>query len=774
MSNRYIDIDLNRGRWSVYEVNQSDLKNYIGGKGLALKIYYDRFGEEGLGSIDALGPENLLIFSMGVMLGTGAPCSGRFEVLARSPLTGMMLGSSCGGYFGETCKTAGWDGIIISGKAVDPTVLRIDKDGASFEPAGDLWGMGTGEVQDALMLGPRDGAAVIGPAGENLVPYANICCGHRFAGRGGAGAVMGSKNLKALVARGKDFRFEAVHPGDFARTVKKAKKFIVRNSLTKGYRAYGTNMNVRLAMKKGFSPVYNFRDRYHPETERTSGEAMAGRYLTRHSTCRHCSILCGHKGHYPDGAIRQIPEYETTGMFGSNIGNFDPDLIGLWNESMNRLGLDTISAGGSIAWAMEAGEKGLRDTELRFGRTENIAGILEDIAYRRGEGDDLAEGSRRLSEKYGGTEFAIHVKGLEIAAYDPRSAWGHGLSYAVYNKGGCHLGSYMIGLEQTMGYIPPHTTMGKADWVVFFEDLYTGMNSLQTCQFTTFGVISENPIPKFLPKFLLKMVTPILPKLAISLMDWSLLSRYFRDITGIPMNKWDFLRAGERITKLERRMNVRMGSKREDDTLPDRFLTEKETPYPGKDTVVPLEKMVKRYYKLRGYGKDGGPGEADLRRLMESDGAHSPRRIRPSGRVLKTAYVAVVMAVLGWFIPNVACRKMSVREDVKCFRDGFRFRLGVWPEGPSVAFRRESDCLVRLNKSTEPMDMSVMLKSIDAAWLLFSFQESTCRSEANNRLIVEGELPDTCTFIRLMNKVEILLLPKFIARRAVKEWEAVG
>ena len=422
-SNRYLEIDLGRREWSVYSPTQQDLADFLGGKGLALKIFSDKLGER-ISEVAPFDEDNLLIFSMGVMLGTGAPCTARFEVVTRSPLTELMAASSCGGYFGEACKTAGWDGLIITGRSQTPVIVRLDENGAVFEDAGELWGQGTSEVQESLNLTPREGAAVIGPAGENLVRYAGICSGHRFAGRGGVGAVMGSKNLKAVVAKGKSVKNEAVLPDLFRKTVEKSRKYVLRNNFTKGYRTFGTNMNVRIGIEKGFSPVRNFRDRWSPDTEKTSGEAMAERYKTRHSACRHCSVLCGHKGKYPDGEVRQIPEYETIGMFGSNIENYDPDLIGIWNSKMNELGMDTISAGGTIAWAMEAAEKGLRESELRFGRTGNIGEVIEDIAYRAGEGDELAEGSMRLSRKYGGEDFAMHVKGLECAAYDPRAGWG--------------------------------------------------------------------------------------------------------------------------------------------------------------------------------------------------------------------------------------------------------------------------------------------------------------------------------------------------------------
>lgn len=613
-SNRYLCIDMTTKTWSVYKISTEDLRLYLGGKGLGIKIFYDRLKDR-LGSIDPLGEENLLIFSNGVLLSTGAPCSARFEVITKSPLTGLMVASSCGGPLGEASKTAGWDGIIVAGRAEAPTVVRLDSTGATFESGEAFWGMGTHEVQEALGMTVKEGAAVIGPAGENLVPFANICSGHRFAGRGGVGAVMGSKNLKAIVARGREYTCVPVDPVMFEKNMKKVKKHILRNNMTKSYRAYGTNANVRHGIRTGYSPVRNFRDRYHPDIEATSGEAMAKRYSTRHSTCRHCMVLCGHKGRYPDGKMRQIPEYETIGLFGSNIDNYDPDIIGEWNDLMNELGMDTISAGGVIAWAMEAGEKGLRRTKLAFGKVDNISATLKDIAFRRGEGEDLAKGVRWMSETYGGTDFAIHAKGLEIAAYDPRAAWGHGLSYAVHNKGGCHLGSYLIGMEVLLGYMPRRTTIGKHHWVAFLEDLYTGINSLQGCLFSGFSIMTEPAIPKYLPKAALNVSMLFTPRTSMMLMNWSGFSRFFWAITGHRLTQWDFKRAGERINKLERYINVQMGMKAEEDTLPKRFTEEAVTKYP-ETSVVPIEKMVKRYYRIRGYDPaTGGPTEAQLQKL---------------------------------------------------------------------------------------------------------------------------------------------------------------
>ncbi len=613
-SNKYLDIDLTNKTWRVYDVDPLDLKNYIGGKGLGLKIFFDRLKGR-LGEVDALDPDNLLIFSNGVLLTTGAPCSARFEVITKSPQTGMMVASSCGGPFGEASKTAGWDGVIISGKADKPTTIRFNDSEVVFEDASELWGMGTHHVQEELKLSIKEGAAVIGPAGENKVLYSNICSGHRFAGRGGVGAVMGSKNLKAIVAQGQDYKTVPVDPEMFEKTRKRAHTYITRNQMTKGVRAFGTNMNVQIGIDTGFSPVRNFKDRYNPKTAQTTGEVMAERYKTRHSTCRYCTVLCGHKGHYPDGKLRQIPEYETIGLFGSNIENYDPDIIGVWNDQMNDMGMDTISAGGTIAWAMEAKENGIYDTELEFGRVDNISRFIDDIAHRRGQGDELADGSMRLANKYGGQDYAIHAKGLEIAAYDPRASWGHGLSYAVHNKGGCHLGSYLVAMEILMGFMPPFVTINKHQWVAFLEDIFTGINSLQSCLFTSFAILTEPPVPKYLPKFALNIAMIGTPRISMMLMSWNVYSRFFWSITGIKMTQWDFKHAGERINKLERYMNCQMGMKPEMDTLPKRFTHEAKTKW-HKDSVVPIEKMVKSYYKTRKYDPaTGGPCEADLRKI---------------------------------------------------------------------------------------------------------------------------------------------------------------
>ncbi len=611
-SNHYLDVNLSSRQWSVFRIPENLTMSYLGGKGIGLKLLYDRMDQ--IANADPLGEENILCFSMGALLSSGAPGSARFSGITKSPLTGIMVTSSCGGPFGEACKTAGWDGVLISGKASSPVILRIDELGVTFEDARDYWGLDTEQTREKLRLSVREGELTIGQAGEHGVLYANIRSGNRFLGRGGMGAVMGAKLLKAVVARGRSHVIVPVLPDLFARTRKRSGKYHERNFFTMRYRAYGTNANVRLGKGTGIYAVHNFQDRTHDEIDKLSGEEMDTRYQTRHRGCRYCSVLCGHVGSYPDGKVRHIPEYETVGMFGSNIGNFDTDRIGEWNDQMNRYGMDTMSAGGTLAWAMEASQRRLRKSSLAFGRNDNIAEVLEDIALLRGEGAELALGTRKLAETYGGEAFACQVKGLEIAAYDPRAAWGHGLGYAVSNRGGCHLNSFMAGPEALLKFLNPYTTKAKAEWAVFFEDLFSAVNSLQTCLFSVFSVILEPLIPRMTPNPILGLVMQHAPSLAQSLLDWSILSDFYRGVTGYPVTMASLKEAGARIQVLERYMNTKMGITGRDDCLPRRFTHEGETLHKRKSTV-PIEPMVKRYYELRGYDESGIPTEATLRRL---------------------------------------------------------------------------------------------------------------------------------------------------------------
>ncbi len=613
VTNKLLEVDLTTKKWQVVNIDPNDRKMYLGGKGLGLKLYYDRFRNK-LDTIDPLGPENNLIFMAGVFTGTGAVCSARFAGITKSPLTGIMVSSSCGGTFGGAFKTAGYDGLIVKGAGASPLYLEISDGKVLFHDARELWGKMIDETQDFFNLSSKDGDLTIGPAGEHKVSYANIASGHRFLGRGGMGAVMGSKQLKAIVVRGRSYKIRPVKEKMFKEVRKRASVYIARNNFAKKYRLYGTSSNVNPGITAGYVPVTNFRYRTDDRFKNLSGEFMAEKYRTKTSSCSPCSIQCGHKGTYLDGAVKQIPEYETIGLWGPNIDNYDPELIGEWNLEMNRLGLDTISAGGTVSWAMEAGEKGLRKTVLEFGKTDNVGKILLDIAYRRGEGEELSMGSAYLSQKYGGKDFAIQVKGLEMAAYDPRGAWGQGLNYAVANRGACHLSAYPLALEVFFGFLNPYSSRAKAFWVDFFENFNAALNSLQTCQFTSFAYIMEPPLVHFAPHFLLKFVMQYLPRLAVLFLDFSIVNKTYESITGTPLSMKQYLKAGKRIHILERLMNTKMGISSKDDTLPDRFLNESDTRHSVKKTVD-LKPMLEEYYKLKGYDSSGIPAGKTLSNL---------------------------------------------------------------------------------------------------------------------------------------------------------------
>jgi aldehyde:ferredoxin oxidoreductase len=309
-----------------------------------------------------------------------------------------------------------------------------------------------------------------------------------------------------------------------------------------------------------------------------------------------------------------IPEYESTGLLGPNLEVFDPVAIAKWNDQCGKLGIDTITAGSVLGWTMEATEKGLIETGLKFGSIDKIEETINDIAYRRNIGDDLANGTRKLSEKYGGKEFAIHVKGLEIAAYDPRGAWGQGLAYAVANRGGCHLSAAMFAVEATLGFIKPHTIMSKVRFTDYFENFYAAINSMHGCQFTAYAYMLEPFIVKHTPKFLLGLTMQYFPSLALSLMDVSTYNKSYEAITGISLSQKEMLKAGRRIHLLERYLNSMEGIDYKQDTLPGRFLNEGRLG-DKKKHKVPLQKMLQKYYKRKGYDKNGIPKKKALENL---------------------------------------------------------------------------------------------------------------------------------------------------------------
>lgn len=605
-SNRVLEVDLGTRRYSVYTVTRDERRMYLGAKGLGLKLLYDRIAP----GIDPLGPDNMIAFMPGVLMGTGAPCSGRFDAVTKSPLTGIMVTSSCGGPFGMQLKTAGWDGCIVKGRSEKPVYILIRDTGVEFLDATEFWGLDCLTAQ-AKMTSKKQGAVVIGPAGENGVRYANAVSGERYLGRGGLGAVMGSKNLKGIVAEGGVFKILPADQKRFDKVKRKALAWINRNQMTSVvYRKYGTPANTNLSNAAGILPVNNFSAGSHPDAYKISGEGMKAEFDTKPHTCKPCSILCGKKGTFA-GKNLPVPEFETVGLLGSNIGVFDPVVITEWNRLCAEMGMDTISAGGTIAWVMEAAKRDIIESPLRFGSPEGIADALMDIAYMRGFGAEMALGSRELSRRYGGEDFAIQVKGMEMAAYDPRGSFGQGLSYAVANRGACHLSAYLVSLEVYLGLLNPMTHRAKARFTKMFESLTCCINSLQTCQFTMFAYTLEHWITKYTPKILLGFAMQNFPIIALQLLNFSIYTELWSAATGIKISDRELLKAGDRIHVLERYMNTREGISSKDDTLPGVMLQKAA----ATQKAVPLGIMRKKYYTIRGYDAKGIPSPALLRKL---------------------------------------------------------------------------------------------------------------------------------------------------------------
>ncbi len=776
-SNRFLEIDLGSREVKTFSVSDEDRKLYLGGKGLGLQLLYKRMPP----GIDPLGKDNYLAFMPGILMGTGAPCSGRFSAITKSPLTGIMLHSSCGGPFGMALKTAGYDGLLLTGKADAPIYLVIEDKGVRFESASSLWGMDTRQTQQEIGGAKKSGVLAIGPAGENMAPIANVASGDRFLGRGGMGAVMGSKNLKAIVAVGGQYHIVPKDPAKFEKAKKRATSYINRNAVTSdAYRRFGTSSHVDWCNKGGILPVNNFQGGQHESASRVSGATMQEKYHSKHHTCKPCTILCGHTGTHEDGTEHQIPEYETVGLLGPNLGIFDPDLITEWNDLCGLMGMDTISAGAVLAYVMEAGEKSLLETPLAFGSPEGISSTLKEMAHGNGFAGEMAKGVRWLSEKYGGAEFAIQIKGLEMAAYDPRGAWGQGLAYAVANRGACHLSSALFALEVSFGLLNPYSIRAKAKFAHYFENLYAAGNSLHTCQFTAFAYTLEPPIVKYTPKYLLGLTMQYMPDVALMLMDVSLYSKLFSSVTGIKMNQWEYLKAGKRIHTLERLMNCEEGISRKDDTLPDRFLKEGRACDPEK-RVVPLSKMLDSYYKIRGYDADGRPSQKTLKALGIQPGTTPDRDetgsgfriIAPGKKPLKRLYLAIMLWFVGRAIQAASRVDAGVREEFGAIPNGYKFSLGVLPDGPCMIIGKDETGKIRyLGSHPEGMnvDLKIGIKNLEAAILLFTFQESTATAVARDRLIVDGDIPRACAAVRILNLVEVFLLPGIIAKLAVKRY----
>ncbi|HAE60077.1 MAG TPA: aldehyde ferredoxin oxidoreductase [Anaerolineae bacterium] len=587
---RLLRVDLTNQKVSTETIEPKKLKDYIGGRGLAIRYLYDEVDP----LVDPLAPENKLIFSTGPLTATTAPTGNRYMVVTKSPLTGALAHSNSGGDFPTWMKRTGFDMYIFEGKAKSPVYVWVNEDQVEIRPADHLWGKEVPETTDTLMAetSPEAKVACIGPAGENLVLMAGIMNDkHRAAARSGVGAVMGSKNLKGVVVAGKKNPAFFDDAGMRAFSVSLSKE--VGADIKKGsnLREYGTAYVPQVTNALGILPTRNFQDSVFEGVDKIDGVALKNSYLISHKPCYRCPISCGRLTEVPDGKYKgkgEGPEYETISSLGTACGI--DDLAGLLkaNYVCNELGMDTISAGLTIAAAMEMYEKGIISDEqtgqpLRFGDADAVIAMLYKMARREGFGDILADGSFRLAERYDHPEMSVTARKQEFPGYDPRGSQGMGLLYATSNKGASHMEGD-VAYEEVFGTpvkADPLSTDGKAELVARFQDAFALIDSGGLCVFFAIRYAFTKEM----------MVWP------------DRLSQLLNLTTGANYTPDEALQAAERVYTLERLFLLAAGSGPEQDTISPRMLNEPLTEGPGKGRVVDLDKMLPEYYEVRGWPK---------------------------------------------------------------------------------------------------------------------------------------------------------------------------
>jgi aldehyde:ferredoxin oxidoreductase len=583
-SGKILEIDLTTLSHQSYPLDMEMARQYIGGRGLGARLLWDLVGPE----VDPLSPENVLIFTNGPLTGTGYQTSNRFSVTTKSPLTGTVLDANSGGFWGMQFKKTAYDALIVRGKAEKPVWIEIKNGVIAFHDASELWGMRVFALTEKLgQDNNRRNVLCIGPAGENLSRIAAIMNDReRALARGGPGAVMGSKNLKAIVVEGKE-RPAIEDKERFKFMLYETRKLLAASPLTsQALPEFGTVVLMNIINNIGALATRNHQQTQFEGAEAISGEELTEKYLVKNASCWACPIGCTRisKTEKVEG---EGPEFESTWAFGAQCGIADLPAIIEVNALCNDLGLDTISAGATIACAMELSEKGYLDSDLRFGRADQLAPAVEAMAYRKDIGSELADGSLRLATKYGHPELSMTAKGLELPAYDPRGLQGQGLLYATSNRGGCHMRGNMIGLE-VLGLpklIDRFQVQGKSSFVILNQNSNAAIDSLVICKFTNMGVADEY------------------------------FARVLSAVTGVHYATGDMIKVGERVWNLERLYNNREGFSPKDDTLPPRLLTEAPADGPSKGWVSQLEPMLKEYYRTRGWDENGVPSKNKLEEL---------------------------------------------------------------------------------------------------------------------------------------------------------------
>lgn len=592
---KVLRINLKEKTYKAEILDLAKAKKFIGARGLGVKTLFDEVDPK----IDPLSPENKFIVATGPLTGAPVPTSGRFMVITKSPLTGTIAFANSGGKWGAELKAAGWDMIIVEDKADSPVYIEIVDDKVEFKDASNLWGKVVLETTEELQAVSVKKSKVlcIGPAGENLSLMAAVMNDiDRAAGRGGVGAVMGSKNLKAIVVKGSG----KVKLFDEEKTKKvslEKVKILMNDPVAgKGLPDYGSAILVNIINENGVHPVRNFQESYTDKADMISGETLTKDHLVRKNPCYRCPIACGRWVKLKDGRECGGPEYETIWCFGSDCDSYDYDAINEANMLCNEYGFDTISAGATIAAAMELYQRGLITDEelvadnlsLKWGDSKSIVGWIKKMALREGFGAKMTDGSYRLCESYGAPEYSMTVKKQEIPAYDPRGVQGQGITYAVNNRGGCHIKGYMISPE-VLGYpekLDRFALDGKAAYAKIFHDLTAVIDSLGLCIFTTFGLGAQDYV-----------------------------DLYNAVVGEEPHDVNSIMEAGDRIWTLEKMFNLAAGIDSKQDTLPKRLLKEPVSDGPSKGNVNRLDVLLPQYYAVRGWSKDGIPTEETLKKL---------------------------------------------------------------------------------------------------------------------------------------------------------------
>ena len=578
---RLLRIDLTRGSVAVEPLRMDWAELYLGGKGLLLRYLY----EELLPGTDALAPAAPLMLFTGPFAGTAAPTCSRLVVGCLSPATGTYVDSYVGGSFAPELKFAGYDAVIVEGRSERPTLVSIEDDVVQVRSAGHYWGMTTSAVEAAIRreVGPAARVLSIGPAGENLVPTACLSTDqYHKAGRGGAGAVMGSKNLKAIVVRGTG----AVTIGDsraFAAAMRQLQHDHLYTEDNLWATEEGTPVLLDAISGAGALPTRNWSTGTFEGAGSIDSQALLARKI-KNRACYQCGLACRHFHRFATLSC-EGPEYETIVLCGANCGVDDLDALAAFNHACDEYGIDTISTGSVVALAMDLCDRGIADYGLRFGEVESYLPLPGLMARREGIGRDLAEGARALATRWGHPELASEVKGLELPAYDPRGAFGMALAYATSDRGGCHMRAFPVGDEILAASVPPDTFEGKAEMVRRQQDFSALTFSGIWC--ANWALTTEQVAAQ------LRFV-------------------WHRDVSPEELDD-----LGARVWNLGRLLNLRLGGPRVD-TLPKRLLAESHPNGAAAGRVIgagALEAAVHEYYAARGWDARGRPREETLTRL---------------------------------------------------------------------------------------------------------------------------------------------------------------